>query len=221
MTTANSPSGAHVPLPASALESHELEALSAHAAVQAYPKGTVIINEGDRSDSIFIITAGRVKVFLHGRDGREVVLNVHGPGEYFGEMVLDEGPRSASVMTLETSKFLVISKADFRRFLSVNPEFAMKLINRLMGRVRALTENVGSLALLDVYGRVARLLLELAVERDGKLEVGERLTQRDIADRVGASREMVSRIFKDLVAGGYVEVEDRLIRINRDLPPRW
>ena len=221
MTTANTPSGAGTPPPASALEAHELEALSAHAAVQTFPKGTVIINEGDRSDSIFIIASGRVKVFLHGRDGREVVLNVHGAGEYFGEMVLDEGPRSASVMTLETSKFLVISKADFRRFLSVNPEFAMKLINRLMGRVRALTENVGSLALLDVYGRVARLLLELAVERDGKLVVGERLTQKDIADRVGASREMVSRIFKDLVAGGYVEVEDRLIRINRDLPPRW
>jgi CRP/FNR family cyclic AMP-dependent transcriptional regulator len=206
---------------AAVLEAGELRALSAHAAVQSYPRHTVIINEGDRSDSIFIIQSGRVKVFLHGKDDREVVLNVHGPGEYFGEMVLDEGPRSASVMTLEASKFLVISKAAFRRFLSANPDFAMKLINRLMSRVRALTENVGSLALMDVYGRVARLLLELAVDQDGRLVVAERLTQKDIADRIGASREMVSRIFKDLAAGGYIEVNDRRITINKDLPSRW
>ena len=207
--------------PSAGLEESELRALSVHATAQAFPKNAIIVNEGDRSDSIFIIVSGRVKVFLHGKDGREVVLNVHGPGEYFGEMVLDEGPRSASVVTLETSKFLVIRKADFRRFLSEHPEFAMRLINRLMLRVRALTENVGSLALLDVYGRVARLLLELAVEQDGRLVVTERLTQKDIADRVGASREMVSRIFKDLAAGGYIEVENRRITIHRDLPSRW
>ena len=203
------------------LEQHELDALSVHATAQSFPKNTVIVNEGDHSDSIFIIVSGRVKVYLHGEDGREAVLNIHGPGEYFGEMVLDEGPRSASVMTLEASRFLVIPKADFRRFLSANPDFAMKLINRLMRRVRSLTENVGSLALLDVYGRVARLLLELAGEQDGRLVVAERLTQKDIAGRVGASREMISRIFKDLVAGGYIEVDDRRITISKDLPNRW
>lgn len=203
------------------LDAHELRALSDHAVARSYPKHAVIVNEGDRSDSIFIIQSGRVKVYLHGKDGREIVLNVHGSGEYFGEMVLDEGPRSASVMTLEASRFLEISKLDFRRFLSANPDFAMKLINRLMRRVRALTENVGNLALLDVYGRVARLLLELATEQEGALVVAERLTQKDIADRVGASREMVSRIFKDLVAGGYIAVDNRRISINKDLPPRW
>ncbi len=209
------------PVSGAALEPHELEALASHATAQTYPKNTVIINEGDRSDSIFITVSGKVKVFLHGEDGREVVLNMHGPGEYFGEMVLDEGPRSASVMTLETSKFLVISKSDFRQFLSAHPDFAMKLINRLMRRVRALTDNVGSLALLDVYGRVARLLLELSVEQGGKHVVGERLTQKDIAERVGASREMVSRIFKDLVAGGYIQVDDRVITIRKELPSHW
>ncbi|MBI3935523.1 MAG: Crp/Fnr family transcriptional regulator [Betaproteobacteria bacterium] len=203
------------------LEQDELRALSAHAAVQNFPKNTVIINEGDRTDSIFVIASGRVKVYLRGEDGKEVILNVHGPGEYFGELVLDEGPRSASVATLETSRFFIISKADFQRFLSAHPDFAMKLINRLIHRVRALTENVGNLALLDVYGRVARLLLELAVEQDGKLVVTEKLTQKDIADRVGASREMVSRIFKDLVAGGYITLERKQITINKDLPPHW
>jgi CRP/FNR family cyclic AMP-dependent transcriptional regulator len=206
---------------AAALEPRELEALSVHATPQSFPRNTVIVNEGDRSESIFIIVSGRVKVYLHNRDGKEVILNVHGPGEYFGEMVLDEGPRSASVITLEPSRFLVISKAAFRQFLSGNPDFAMKLINRLMHRVRALTDNVGSLALLDVYGRVARLLVELAVEREGRLVVEERLTQKDIGDRVGASREMVSRIFKDLVAGGYISLENRRITIAKGLPKRW
>ena len=203
------------------LEEHEQRALSVHAKIETFPKHAVIVNEGDRTDSIFIISSGRVKVFLRNEDGKEVILNIHGPGEYFGEMVLDEGPRSASVATLETSRFLIISKADFRRFLSEQPDFAMKLINRLMHRVRALTENVRNLALSDVYGRVARLLLEFAVERDGKLVILEKLTQKDIADRVGASREMISRIFKNLVSGGYIKVESKRITINRDLPRRW
>src|SRR5262245_34377535 len=181
----------------------------------------VIINEGDRNDTIFIVASGRVKVFLHGRDGKEAVLNVHGPGEYFGELALDEGPRSASVATLEASKFYIIPKADFRRFLSAHPDFAMKLINRLMHRVRALTESVGNLALLDVYGRVARLLLELAVDQQGELVVMEKLTQKDIADRVGSSREMISRVFKELVAGGYIALKSKRIVILRDLPLRW
>ena len=203
------------------LTAEEVSLLSVHARVQTFPKNAVIINEGDRSDSIFIIAAGRVKVFLHGDDGKEVVLNVHGPAEYFGELTLDEGPRSASVATLETSKFYVTTKAKFKQFLSAHPDFALKLINRLMHRVRALTENVRNLALLDVYGRVARLLLELAVEQDGRLAVTEKLTQKDIADRVGASREMVSRVFKELAAGGYITLESRQIVIHRDLPPRW
>jgi len=203
------------------LEDSELRALSSHASVESVPKHAVIVNEGDRSDSIFIILDGRVKVFLHNPDGREVILNVHGPGEYFGEMVIDEGPRSASVSTLEHSRFLVVAKDDFRKLLTANPGFALKLINRLMHRVRALTENIRSLALLDVYGRVARLLLDLAKDQDGQLVVVEKLTQQDIADRVGASREMVSRIFKDLATGGYITIENKQISINRDLPERW
>jgi CRP/FNR family cyclic AMP-dependent transcriptional regulator len=221
MAVRSTPSTRAGPAPLDGLASDEVDALSAHARVQTFPKGAVIINEGDRNDSIFIIATGRVRVFLHGKDGREVILNVHGPGEYFGELVLDEGPRSASVATLETSKFYIISKVDFRTFLSAHPDFAMKLINRLMHRIRALTEHVRNLALLDVYGRVARLLLELAVDEQGRLVVMEKLTQKDIANRVGASREMVSRVFKELVAGGYIMLENKRIVIMRDLPPRW
>jgi CRP/FNR family cyclic AMP-dependent transcriptional regulator len=200
------------------LDEHELRVLSAHASEQMFQKNVVIVNEGDQSNTIFIILSGRVKVFLRNADGREMVINVLGPREYFGEMVIDDGPRSASVATLETSRFMIITKADFKALVTADSDFGLKLINRLMQRVRALTDNIRSLALLDVYGRVARLLLELATEQDGRLIVAEKLTQQDIAERVGASREMISRIFKDLVAGGYISVEHKHITINRDLP---
>src|SRR5215831_16148184 len=146
------------------LSDEELRVFSAHGTVRALPKNAAVVNEGERSDSIYFILSGKVKVYLRNQGGKEVVLNVHGPGEYFGELVLDEGPRSASVVTLESSKLLAVTKADFREFVLSHPDFAMKLIQRLMGRVRALTDNVKNLALLDVYGRVARLLLELAAE---------------------------------------------------------
>ncbi len=203
---------------ADALDDDELRVLSAHAIEQTYQKNAVIVNEGDQSNTIFVILSGRVKVFLRNSDGREMVINVLGPREYFGELVIDEGARSASIATLETSRFMIVTKADFKALVLSDPDFALKLINRLMQRVRVLTDNVRSLALLDVYGRVARLLLELATEHEGRLVVSEKLTQQDIAERVGASREMISRIFKDLVTGGYISMEHKHITITRDLP---
>jgi len=203
------------------LTADELRAISAHAQTRAFPRNAVVLNEGDRTDSLYIILAGRVKAFVADTDGKEVVLSTQGAGEYFGEMVLDEGPRSASVMTLEPSKFLVVPKADFKDFLLKNPVFAVRVIEKLIHRVRALTENVKSLALMDVYGRVARLLLELAKEEGGRLVITERLTQKDIASRVGASREMVSLILKDLTAGGYIRHEGHAIVIERTPPSRW
>jgi CRP/FNR family transcriptional regulator, cyclic AMP receptor protein len=205
---------------ADALDDDDLRALSAHATEQTYQKNVVVVNEGDQSNTIFIILSGRVKVFLRNAEGREMVINVLGPREYFGELVIDEGARSASIATLETCRFMIVTKADFKALVISDPDFALKLINRLMLRVRALTDNIRSLALLDVYGRVARLLLELAIEQDGRLVVPEKLTQQDIAERVGASREMISRIFKDLVTGGYIGIDHKHITINRDLPGR-
>jgi CRP/FNR family cyclic AMP-dependent transcriptional regulator len=199
----------------------EVVALSAHAVTRTYGKSTVIVHEGDPADSLYIIVAGRVKVYVADSEGREIVLLTQGPGEYFGEMMLDEGPRSASVMTLEKSTFLVVPKADLREFLVRNPAFAVRLIEKLIHRVRALTASVKSLALMDVYGRVARLLLELAEEREGAWVIGERLTQQDIASRVGASREMVSRILRDLTEGGYVAVQRDRIVVNRKPPLHW
>lgn len=203
------------------LREEELRALSGEGVVRAFPKQTVIVNEGDKTESLYIILSGRVKVFLSDDAGREIVLGTQGPGEYFGEMVLDEGPRSASVMTIEPSRFAVVPKQKFREFLRSHPEFSILLVEKLIRRVRALTESVKSLALMDVYGRVARLLLDLAVKEDGRLVINERLTQQDIASRVGASREMISRILKDLTIGGYIAVDKKKITINRTPPRHW
>ena len=203
------------------LTADELRAITGHAITRGFPRNAIILNEGDRTDTLYVILEGRVKVFVADVQGREIVLATQGPGEYFGEMILDEGPRSASVMTLEPSKFLVVPKEDFKEFLIKNPAFGVRLVEKLIHRVRQLTENVKSLALMDVYGRVARLLLELAEPQDGKLVIAERLTQQDIASRVGASREMISRIFKDLTTGGYVSLDRRQITIRRKPPAHW
>jgi CRP/FNR family cyclic AMP-dependent transcriptional regulator len=195
--------------------------LAKRGSVRAFPRNAVVIQEGDETNSLFVIISGRVRVYLSDDGGREITLATQEPGEYFGELTLDGGPRSASVMTLEPTQCLVVRHEELQKFVAGNPEFAVHLIRDLMRRTRRLTENVRSLALLDVYGRVARVLLELAHDVDGRLVVTERLTQQDIANRVGASREMVSRILRDLDRGGYIRHEDSRIVIDHPPPARW
>jgi CRP/FNR family cyclic AMP-dependent transcriptional regulator len=207
--------------PLAPLAPDTLRAIAAGGVVRSYPKNTILINEGDIGDSLFIVVSGRVKVYASNQAGREVVIAFHGPGEYVGEMSLDGSPRSASVITLEPTTCALVNRASFREFILAHPDFALHLIERLIQRVRLTTENVKSLALSDVYGRLVKLLLALAVEHDGKLVVPEKLTQQDIAERVGASRDMISRLLKDLVAGGYLIIQDRTITILRKPPPGW
>lgn len=195
--------------------------LASRGQTRTFPKNAVIINEGDRGDTLFVILSGKVKVYVSDDDGREMILDMHDAGEYVGEMSLDGRPRSASVMTLEPTTCSVLSRDELRAAIARNPDIAMAIIEKLIERARIATDNVKNLALMDVYGRVARLLLSLAKEDNGKLVVPDRMTQQDIADRVGASRDMISRIFKDLTVGGYVTVENRQITINRKPPARW
>jgi CRP/FNR family cyclic AMP-dependent transcriptional regulator len=196
--------------------------LAQRGQLRSIPRNAVFIHEGDQGDSLFVILSGRVKVFVADDEGREMVLDFHGAGDYVGEMALDGRPRAASVMAVEPTVCSVLTRDALRAAIAANPDVAMNLIGTLIERARIATENVRNLALMDVYGRVARLLLSLAVEQPGgKMVVPERLTQQDIADRVGASRDMVSRIFKDLTVGGYVTVADRQITINRKPPARW
>ena len=198
-----------------------LEAIGKVATVRMFPKNAIIVSEGDETDSLYVIISGRARVYVANAQGREVQLNMIGPGEYFGEVTLDGGPRSASVMAVEDCRCAVVKRTELLTLVAKEPHFALHMVRKLASRVRDLTENVRSLALMDVYGRVARLLLELAEERDGRLCITEPLTHKDIASRVGASREMISRIFSDLTAGGYVVKENNRLVIMRKPPPRW
>jgi len=206
----------------SGLSESELDALVNCGAVKHYGKGTIIINEGDDTHSMYIILSGRAKVYLSDEEGKEVILNALGPGQYFGELsLLDDAPRSASVVALEPCKLLLISEGTFRECLASKPTVVFRILKDLCRRVRGLSENVKSLALLDVYGRIARTLLDLGVEENGKIVIKERLTHQDLANRVGASREMVTRILRDLVVGGYIRMEGKHIIINKRLPSEW
>jgi CRP/FNR family cyclic AMP-dependent transcriptional regulator len=207
--------------PLASLDENTLRELAPHGAARSFPKNSVIINEGDETDSLYILLAGRVKVFVSEEDGREVVLSTIREGNYFGELVLDGGPRSASVMALDPCRCFVIPLGDIQGLLDRNPLFAGHLIHMLIGRVRSLVKKVGDLALKDVYGRFSRFIDENAVERNGARAVLERLTQHDIAARIGGSREMVSRIVKDLTAGGYISVDARQITVHKKLPAQW
>jgi len=209
------------PSPDDVLSEADLREIAKRAVTRTFPKNTVVVSEGDRTDSLYIVVSGRAKVYVSDEKGKEIVLNDAGPGEYFGEMMLDEGPRSASVMTTEPTRFLIVPKEDFSEFVAKSPEFSLHVMKKLIRRVRALTNDVKSLALMDVYGRVARMLIELAVERDGALVIEEKPTQQEMASRIGASREMISRILTDLASGGYIEVERDRIVIARTLPRSW
>jgi CRP/FNR family cyclic AMP-dependent transcriptional regulator len=207
--------------PFAPLREETLRAIAETGVVRQFPKQTVLIHDGDVGDALYILLAGRVKVYASNAAGREVVIDFHGPGECVGEMSLDGSTRSASVMTVEPTTCAIVNRAHFREFILAHPDFAMYLIEKLIHRVRVTTENVKSLALSDVYGRLARLLHALATEVDGKLVVREKLTQQEIADRIGASRDMIGKLMKDLVAGGYLAVEERTITILRKLPTGW
>ena len=203
------------------LHDDDLRGLADKAVTRTFPKNMILISEGDLTDSLYVILSGKVKVYLGDESGKELLLDVKGPGEYFGEMMLDEGSRSASVMTAETCQLAAIARNDFKNFLREHPDIALHVIKNLIRMVRGLNENVKSLAMLDVYGRVSRLLLDLAIEQDGNLVILEKLTQKDMASRVGASREMINRILRDLTTGGYIKLEDGKITIKKTPPNRW
>jgi CRP/FNR family cyclic AMP-dependent transcriptional regulator len=203
------------------LDEQSLRGLAPGGAVRSYPRNVVVVSEGDSTDSLYVVMSGRVKVFVADENGRELVVNTIGAGDFFGELVLDGQARAASVMTLEPSRFFVIPQRDVDALLTGDPQFARHLVRKLIRRVRSLTQQVRDLALRDVYTRLVRFLEEQAVEEGGRRVVRERLTQAEIAARIGGSREMVSRILSDLSAGGYIGVESKQILLHRKLPAHW
>jgi CRP/FNR family transcriptional regulator, cyclic AMP receptor protein len=199
-----------------------LRTLVARGEPRRYRKGTLLIQEGDVGETLFIVLSGRVKSFSTDERDREIVYGVYGPGEYLGEMSLDGGPRSASVITLEATVCAVVARKTLREHIAANPEFAFELLSRVIRRARLATQSARSMALLDVYGRVTQLFGELAsTQADGSRLIAHRLTHAEIASRIGCSREMVSRLMKDLTSGGYLLEAGKGWLLMRPLPTRW
>ena len=181
---------------------------------KAYPKNSVILFEDDPGDALFVVASGQVKVVLIGEDGREVILSVLGEGQFFGEMsLIDDEPRSAHVIAMEDSNLVVLRREDFESILLQTPLIAVALLKELTRRLRQADEKVGSLVLLDVHGRVARLMLEMADEEGGE-RITRRLTHHTIAQMIGSSRETVSRTMRDLVDKGHIAVSRKDIVIR-------
>ncbi|MFY9316363.1 MAG: Crp/Fnr family transcriptional regulator [Burkholderiales bacterium] len=198
----------------------QLRALVAMTVRRSAPRGSAVMREGDPVDSLYIVISGRLKVMMGEADGKETILSIIGPGDFFGEMgLIDDNPRSASVVAIEPCELLAVGKRAFRKCLVENADLAMAVMRVLVRRLREADRKIGSLAMLDVYGRVARLLLDMSEDVNGRRVVTKRLTKQDIAKMVGASREMVSKVMGDLQASGHIEVEGSTI-VLRDTKPR-
>jgi CRP/FNR family transcriptional regulator, cyclic AMP receptor protein len=203
-----------VPLFASFPE-EQLRLITTLVTRKSTPRSTTIMAGGDPTDHLYIVLSGRLKVMMSDAEGKEVILSILGPGEFFGEMgLIDDEPRSATVVTIEPCELLSIAKRDFKKCLADNFEMAMAVMRGLVRRLREADRKIGSLALLDVYGRVARLLLDMAENVNGEKVVTKRLPKQDIAKMIGASREMVSRVMKDLQTGGYIEMRGSTIVVR-------
>ena len=207
----------NVPLFAT-LPENQLAALTSVVSRRSFPRGTTIIAAGDVTDSLFVVISGTLKVTMSDDSGREIILSMLGPREYFGEMVpIDDSTRSASVISLEPCELLVLSKHVFRKCLSENFDMAMTMMRCLVKRLREADRKIGSLALMDVYGRVARLLLDMSETIDGQRVVTRKIAKQDIGKMIGASREMVSRVMKHLQVAGHIDVRGNSIYLRDNI----
>ena len=204
--------------------SDSLRALARRGDVRRYPRGSLLIQEGDVGDTLYVILDGRLRAYSVSLvNGREITYSSYGPGEYVGELGLDGGPRSANVIALEVSICSVITRPTLERHIAEHPAFAFELLAKVIRSARAATLMARHLALTDVYGRLKTLLEALAGAplEEGRRDLPLRLTHQEMAHRVGCTREMVGRVMRDLVRGGYVAEEAARLTILRPLPARW
>ncbi len=195
------------------LERSAVRGFAAQTREQRCAKGTIIVTEGAPGDALYVVRSGEVKVVLIGDDGREVILNVLNVGDHFGELSLIDGrPRSAHVVATQPSSLLVLRRADFRRQVETSPQVAWGLMTELSRRLRQADGTIGSLVLLDVPGRVAKVLLEHAAPGEPATLV-KQLTHQTIAQMIGASRETVSRAMAEFQEKELISVERRVVTI--------
>lgn len=206
------------------LDDDEIRMLSDISTERTYPKNRIVIFEGDTATSLYVICSGKANAVSISPEGRQIILNTFGPGDYFGEMSFIDGePRCATVEAREISRMLIIPRDRFSHAFFSNPDISFRLMKGLVRKLRRATLQIGDLVFKDVYGRVARLLMEHSVPSGEKLMIKEKLTHQDIADMVGASREMVSRILGELSNGEFIRIEkkSKIMTIEKRLPFSW
>jgi CRP/FNR family cyclic AMP-dependent transcriptional regulator len=183
----------------------QLDVLAAGSVRRSFPKGRTIVSEGETSQSLYLLLSGRAKVQRSDSEGKEVILAILGPGEFFGEMsLIDDAPRSASVITIEPSDFISVNKESFKAVLNSSTDMCLAIMRGIVKRLREADKKIETLALMDVYGRVARVLIDFAENVSGERVVKGKLPRQEIAKMIGASREMVSRVMKGLEVDGYI-----------------
>ena len=204
------------------MSSEHLEILSAQACHLSYAKNCVVIAEGECSDSLYIVRQGRIRIYISDNSGREMLLNELSTGDYFGDLsLIDHEPRSASAITLCDCEVSVIKSEDFMQCMYNNPEMAVSLLQVLAKRLRVATDSQRQLALMNVYSRLKVTLQELSTDVGGVCKVVPKPTQQELANMIGASREMVSRIFKNLKVDGYIKTSRTSITIRKTLPEKY
>jgi len=204
------------------LPQSDIDILMSHAKVRSYKKNSIIMNEGDTTNSLYMVKEGRVKIYVSDEDGKELTLNLLDVGDYFGELsLLDGNPRSTSAVATEKTELLVIQKPDFEKALKHNPDIALNIIRGLSQLIRQLTNKTRDIALLTVYERISILLQHFA-KTEGEVRIIQpKLTHSEMSSMVGCRREMVSRIMSELAKGGYITLENNAIILNRKLPAKW
>jgi CRP/FNR family transcriptional regulator, cyclic AMP receptor protein len=205
----------------SELTDGDITSLAKLSSRRRFPKDTVVFFENEEGDSFFMILEGRIKVTILGDDGREVILSMLGPGDFFGEMaLLDNEPRSATAIAVEETELLSLNRGDFQTVLTDNRSITTALIKILTARLRRANHQISTLALLDVYGRVARVIVDMAREEGRRLRDGRiafrRATHQEIANRIGTTRETVTRMLKDLERQGLIHIEGKEIVVEPD-----
>jgi CRP-like cAMP-binding protein len=205
----------------SELTEEDMASLARLTTRRRYPKDTVVFFENEEGDFFFTIVQGRIKVTILGDDGREIILSVLGPGDFFGEMaLLDNEPRSATAIAAEDTELLSLHRTDFQSTIGANLAISHALIKILTTRLRRANHQISTLALLDVYGRVARVILDMAREEGRRLKDGRiafrRATHQEIANRIGTTRETVTRMLKDLERQSLIKIEGKEIVLQPD-----
>ena len=204
------------------ISNEEIKNIIPDAQEVVIPPRVVVINEGENNDALYFILSGRMRIFISDQEGRVVTLSALEAGDYFGEIVLDGGRRTASIEAATEARLLIVPGPQVGRLLKDNHDFTLQLLASTLKKVRGLSHRVREFALLTVYGRFTSFLDEHTVKQeDGTAVLTPTFTLVEIAQHISASREMVSRLLHDLVEGGYIRREKRQIIVLRKLPAQW